>query len=221
MIVLLPGGTHIDTGSDTTIVTADDGNITLHTPLALFRLIERWKGKPNLAAILTSYTDQLQLLENALWETIAMRMPDYADTAQLDVIGRLVGEPRNGQSNAQFRARVKVRTRINQSLGEPGDIIDVLQLLDPATFTYKEFGTAYFEITYTSLPVNPVIASQIPSIVSQTRAAGVGAMTIIPADITRGALYGSVLSVPLNQTIGFGTVLNTTTGGLYAHIARS
>lgn len=221
MIIPLPGGAQIDTGNDPTVVYADDGAITLHTPLALSRLIERWRGKPNLAAILASYTDQLQLLENVLWDIVTMRLPDYAGTAQLDVIGKIVGEPRQGQNNAQYRARIKVQIRINQSFGTPKDVIEVLQLLDPATFTYTEKGTAYFEITYLERPTGAALAQQIPKIISQTRAAGIGATVTIPSDDLQGARFGTTRNGTTNAHSGFGTTRNLTTGGLFAHIAKA
>jgi hypothetical protein len=142
MIIPLPGGTQFDTGTDPTVVSVDD--VTLHTPLALLRLIERWKGKPNLAAILASYTDQLQLLENALWDIITARLVDYAEGAQLDAIGRIVGEIRQGQNDAQYRARLRVRIRINQSFGTAEDVIIVLQMLDAALFAFVESGLCAF-----------------------------------------------------------------------------
>jgi hypothetical protein len=227
MIIPLPGGTQIDTGNDPTIVYADDGAITLHTPLALSRLIERWKGKPNLAALLASYTDQLQLLENVLWDIVTMRLPDYAAGTQLDTIGRIVGEPRQGQSDAQYRPRLKVRIRINQSFGTADDVIEVLQMLDPSSvFSYTELGSAAFAVEYSLPPTSAVVASQVPRLVSQTRAAGVGATVTIPSYATARAMrWGTTLDVAVNLHVGFGTIYEPgyaqVTGGLFAHIAKA
>jgi hypothetical protein len=219
MIIPLPGGTQFDTGTDPTVVSVDD--VTLHTPLALLRLIERWKGKPNLAAILASYTDQLQLLENALWDIITARLVDYAEGAQLDAIGRIVGEIRQGQNDAQYRARLRVRIRINQSFGTAEDVIIVLQMLDAALFAFVESGYAHFDIVYSAPLTSPAVASQVPKIIKQTRAAGIGATVTIPTDATRGGRYGTALDPAFNQHIGAGTVLDSSYGGLSAHVANA
>lgn len=222
MLIQLPGGAEFDTevspGVTQLAGVVPDRMITLHTPLALTRLIERWKGKPNLAALLASFTDQLQLAENAIHDVNTQRLPDNAGTAQLDVIGKLVGEPRAGLSNAQYRARIKVRIRINQSFGTPEDVIQVLQLLDPALFDLTE-GSASFTVTYLT-PPDPSAANAIGPSIRQTRAAGVGATVTIPTDLTRGARYGTIHSTPTNRAIGFSSVYDATVGGLFAHIAK-
>src|SRR5437879_2909075 len=74
-----------------------------HVELALSRLIERWKAdvNPNLAAFVSSCAEEVQELENAIWFVIFGRMPDYAEGAQLDMLGRIVGQGRNSLSDDQ------------------------------------------------------------------------------------------------------------------------
>jgi len=214
MLVQLPGGTAIE--PDGEIVNADDnGEIKLHTAQALSRLIEFWRGKPNLAGWLSDYIDEIQELENVVWDVIVGRLPDYAEGVQLDVLGAIVGERRNGLGDAAFRVRIKARIRINQSFGTPKDVIEVLQLIDPAPFHVVEYGIAAFTVYYDTPPANDAVASQIHGIVKETRAAGVGATVRIPTSATRGARYGYAFS-GTNAHIGFGYAASGTFGGLYS-----
>lgn len=215
MIIPLPGGSFIDTGSDNTITSADDGRITLHTPLALSRLIERWKNQPNLRGLLSTYTDQLQLLENVLWDVIIKRYLDFAADAQLDTLGKIVGEPRNGLGDPAYRVRVRVRILINRSFGTAPDIINVLRTADPAPFHYVRYGTAAFQINYDAPPALAT-AGQLSRFIRQARPAGVRASIVVPSDLARGARWGSVHSTTVNQHLGWGTVHSFVMGGLYA-----
>lgn len=78
---------------------------------------------------------------------------DAAD-AQLDVIGKLVGERRDGRSDADFLVGIRTRIKINYSAGRTTDILDVLALLqeqDPfPTFNYYEFYPAGFVVEQTN-----------------------------------------------------------------------
>lgn len=219
MLIQLPGGTAIEPDGD--IVGANDnGEIRLHTQQALSRLIEFWRGKPNMAGWLSDYIDEIQEVENVVWDVIVGRLPDYAEGVQLDVLGSIVGERRNGLGDAAFRVRIKARIRINQSFGRPLDVIEVLRLIDPATFHLIEHYPAAFEIYYDTPPANDAIAGQIPGIVAETRAAGVGAIVRIPTSLTRGAKYGYVAS-GTNAHIGYGYAASGTSGGLWANATAS
>lgn len=211
MLIPLPGGAFFDTGSDNNVFSVD--GVTLHTPLALSRLLEFWKDKPTLRQLLSNYTDEIQLLENAIWDTITKRLIDNAGDAQLDVLGRIVGEPRNGLGDAAYRVRIRVRIRINQSFGTAADVIAVLRLADPAPFHYVRYGTAAFRIDYVS---PPAIAArgQLARFVSEARAAGVRSSVVIPTS-TRSARWGDVHSGTLNQHIGWGDIHSSTIGGLW------
>jgi hypothetical protein len=184
MLIQLPGGTAIE--SDGTIVSAEEnGEVRSHTDQALGRLVERWK-KPALQALVRSYTDELQEVESMLWDVILLRFPDYASGAQLDVLGRIVGEPRRGKGDAAFRARIKAQIRINSSFGRLSDIIAVLNLADPASYTIEELGPAFFRVVYLEPAVSAAVQGEIPAMVAATRAAGVGASVTQPVVPTDG-----------------------------------
>ena len=224
MLVQLPGGTAIDASGDDVAAT-DNGEIRLHTPLALSRLIERWKAEnnPQLAALLTSYTDEVQELENAIWDVMVGRLTDYASGVQLDALGRIVGQKRESLGDAAYRAHIKARVRINQSFGQAKDIIAVIKLVDSAVFHITEYPTASFAVWFDAPPANASVGHELPSLIKQTRAAGVGGLVSFPVDRLngRGAFFGSSYNPALNAARGFSSSYDSTVGGLFGHAART
>lgn len=200
MLIQLPGGSAIE--SDGSIVEVDDnGGVRMHSDQALGRLIEYWQ-KPKIRALLRTYTDELQELETAFWDILATRFVDYAYGVHLDKLGKLVGEARAGRGDATYRVRIKVRILINASFGTADDVIGVLMLLAEETFQYREFGTAFFQIVYDAPPTPQAVQQEIPGIVAETRAAGVGASVITPAS-TSVFMFNQTTGVPYGSGLGF------------------
>lgn len=83
--------------------------ISTHVEDGLARLLEQYKGRPNMAAFFTAFLQHVQQLENALFGIPAafQLFGDVAVGAQLDVIGELVGAERNGLSDVQYRAYIR------------------------------------------------------------------------------------------------------------------
>lgn len=224
MLIQLPGGGALNVdGSE--IDAKDNGEVRLHTPLALSRLIERWKAEnnPQLANLLSAYTDEVQELENAIWDVMVGRLTDYAVGIQLDALGRIVGQKRESLGDAAYRAHIKARIRINQSFGQPRDIIVVIKLVDSAAFHIAEFPIAAFRVWFDEPPANASVGHELPSLIRQTRAAGVSGMVTFPVDrlTSRGAFFGSSYDPALNVARGSSSSYDSTVGGLFGHAART
>jgi hypothetical protein len=187
--VVLPGGAHIE--PDGTDAAAVDGSpIVFHADKAVGRAIERWRTKPAFVAWLRCYAEEAQELEEALWDAMVLRFPDFAFGATLDMLGRIVGVGRDGRGDARYRARIKAQIRINQSLGTATDVIAVLQMIDPAAFRLEDLGTAFFRVVYEEVAAARAIQYEIPSIVFDTKAAAVG------ASVTQPMLTPGLLEMP-------------------------
>jgi hypothetical protein len=144
------------------------------TAQALGRLLERWKGKAKLEALLRTYTDEVQALEQAIWDVLIKRLPAEAEGVQLDVIGRIIGEPRRGRTDAAYRPWITARIAVNRSFGTAGDVIRALLAIGAGAFTLEDYGTANFKVTYPA-PIDAGAEQEIPDIIAAARAAGVGA----------------------------------------------
>lgn len=76
--------------------------ITTHVPDALNRLLEQYKGKPKIQAIITSLVKGIQDLEDALYALDQYQQLAYSFGAQLDGIGEIVGLERNGLNDTEY-----------------------------------------------------------------------------------------------------------------------
>lgn len=187
--VVFPGGAHIESqGTDAAAV--DGSPVVFHADKAVGRAIERWRTKPAFVAWLRCYAEEAQDLEEALWDVMIRRFPDYASGATLDMLGRIVGVGRDGRGDARYRARIKAQIRINQSFGRASDVVDVLRLIDGADFWIEDIGAAFFRVVYEEPAAARSIQYEIPSIVFDTKAGGVG------ASVTQPMLTPGLLELP-------------------------
>lgn len=221
MIIPLPGNGQFNTDNQPGVTSID--NVTLHVPLALSRLIEFWKNKPNMAGLVTSYAQEVQLLENAIWDVLVMRTLDYAQGVNLDALGRLVGQDRGSLTDPQYRVRIKARIKINSSFGTAANIIDILRFVDPAPFKYSEGPWRSFRIDYITAPAVPAVASQIPGIVRDARAAAYGCRVFMPAPSVRSLRWASIYDSPVSSTNPYlwGSTYDATAGGVWATVATA
>lgn len=119
--------------------------VTTHEAEAKALLISQFRGKPVIEALLSSWIRPLQDLENVLWDVIDKRVLETAVDAQLDSLGKLVGEERLGRANTAYRAAIKVRIKVNRSKGRSEDVLQVARLLD-ASATYLEYAKLAWEV---------------------------------------------------------------------------
>lgn len=112
---------------------------TEHVARGLARLIEQFKNKPRIEALLTSYLDEVQLLSDAIWSVIVGRLIDQAVGYQLTVLSRLVGESVRLEDDDRQRVLVRARIAVNSSRGRGNDILNVATLLlDGIAFSLVE-----------------------------------------------------------------------------------
>jgi len=107
---------------------------TDHIDEALTWFIERFKNKPIIAAWLSSYVEQIQLLENAAWDVYYCRFLDYAEGSQLDYLGARVGESRKNRSDSDYRYAIRRRIAINKISGTPEEILTALNAFFNGTY---------------------------------------------------------------------------------------
>lgn len=95
----------------------------------LRRLVQQFRGKPKIEALLQAIAAQTQALDDALEELRTERWIDSAEGAQLDGLGRILGLDRGAWDDEEFRARLRVRIRVLLADGTPESIISTLALL--------------------------------------------------------------------------------------------
>jgi hypothetical protein len=94
---------------------------------------------------------QAQDLEDAAQTLLGALDIDASQGLQLDLIGRLVGQPRGGVDDPTYRIYLRARIRANRSSGGPEDIYAVfaalLQLSAPGSMSIHDGGTASLLLT--------------------------------------------------------------------------
>ena len=148
---------------------------TTHLAEALLNIPEQFKGKANFAALLTVFMSAIQDLENAAEDVYELRFIDSATSAQLDVLGAIVGEARAGLSDADYLIRVRVKVLINLSSGTADEILTILRFssFNANSFLYIEEAPAAFTIKTTNALAS---FASLAAILHDTKSAGVRAL---------------------------------------------
>lgn len=95
--------------------------------------LEQFKDSKSLGYIVSIVAKQLDILENELWNLIDYRSISSSIGIQLDLIGDIVGEPRLGRSDNEYRAAIQTRITINNAGGDRNTIIFIAKQLTGAT----------------------------------------------------------------------------------------
>lgn len=108
--------------------------ITNNVQLAIKRLARQYRDKPGIEGLLTMMVQGFQDLEDA-----AQAMPAAMDTidgaagVQLDGLGKLLGQAREGRTDVVYRLWLKARLQRSRRSGTVEDLIVILSLLVPGS----------------------------------------------------------------------------------------
>lgn len=83
----------------------------------------------NTEKLVAALATPAQALEDALWQLLVQRTVDTAIGVQLDVIGRVVGQSRDGLGDDSYRRYIRARISVNRSRGTLGDLLGVAKLV--------------------------------------------------------------------------------------------
>jgi hypothetical protein len=148
-------------------------------------LLTEMMRKPNIMGMLASFSQQVQDLENAIFAVLNGRDINNAEGVQLDGLGALVGEPRNGRDDTTYRLRIRARIKLNVSSGTPNEILELFALLIDSGQTAKlvEKPPASFNLTIGGTSgVVTATAVELGRLLQQAKPAGVKASLIYSTD---------------------------------------
>lgn len=127
--------------------------ITNHHSEAVLRLLQQFRGKPKLEAMLGIVTHQIQQLEDAFWELMTERQLTTAIGAQLDIIGAILGQSRVVDETTtltddnDYRAMLGIKILVNTSNGTMDEILEIAgELLGHQDIVLTEYYPASAEI---------------------------------------------------------------------------
>lgn len=125
---------------------------------------------------ITAIVEQIQELEDAALAVYAQRHLDVAEGAQLDQLGALVGEPRAGLEDADYRRRIRARIAHNRSQGLVEDVIRIARLIvynAGASITVEQQDVATVVVRVGALATDAAVAADLISFLRTGVAAGV------------------------------------------------
>ena len=133
------------------------------------------KGNTNekFVAVMAS---PFQSLEGMLQQLLTERSIDTAVGAQLDVIGRIVGQRRNGLDDDTYRRHCRAKISVNRATGTFEDIYKIIDLIiydDDAEYVAQNEGTATVRVRVDDLVITPELAKVTYGFLRKAVSAGV------------------------------------------------
>jgi hypothetical protein len=107
--------------------------ITTHVSDAQDRLLEQYKGKVRIEGLIGCFVEQIQDLEQAIFDLVEKRSLSGATGVQLDLIGTIVVQDRLGFSDDLYRALLAAKIGENVSQADPERVREIVKLLTGAT----------------------------------------------------------------------------------------
>jgi hypothetical protein len=170
----------------------------------LNRLLYQFQGKPRLEALVTAILEQVQDCEDVVEQLLSDRQIDTATGATLDVIGKIVGQDRQGRDDPTYRIWIRARIIINRATGVTEDFYAILAAIcsNPTVGDFRVIdeylaGFRIFSGAATDVPVATMLA-----IINLIRGAGIsmnlvytGADPVFKLDIGAGLDVGHLATL--------------------------
>lgn len=187
-----------------------------HVAEALGRFTEQFKNKPNLTKLVSAFVERNQAVEDITWEVYNARMFDNATDSRLDDIGAIVGQPRNGLADPEYRQYIAARIVINRSAATPDSTLHVLELIIP---DYPAELHEYYPAAYAvRLYGYPGDFDVVFDLVRQVKPAGVRLFFEYSATPLTGVFRFAPGSSVITADYGFADATSPGTGGVLAGV---
>lgn len=135
-------------------------------------------------ALLVAYVTRLQELEDAAFTVLDPLSDASLESITgdlLDKVGARCGEERGGRIDADYRAAIRIRVRVNRSRGKAEDVVAVALLASTHSIpVYTEFTDvpATFQIDITNL-AGPIA---VAALLKKTRMGGTSGVLVYSVD---------------------------------------
>lgn len=122
------------------------------------KLLHQFENSPKLKSLIKSLVSPFQEILDHIQSLHHGRYVDAASGATLDVIGTIVGQPRNGMSDEDYRPWIKVRVHLNNGSGTPENVLAILVILfgAKANIQMEEYPPNDVIFTFFKFPKFPV-----------------------------------------------------------------
>ena len=148
-----------------------------HLDEAQGNLLDQFQNKENLVLLLHGYIKEIAALEAVMFQLLEERLPiSAAEGEQLDGIGQIVGEERQGRSDADYREALSTRINLNLSGGTVEDLIKMVQGVMGSGYTAQinDYYPAALEVVINEAVDASFDPTNLNNFLESARAAGVG-----------------------------------------------
>lgn len=192
-----------------------DGAITDHEDRAVARLAQQYR-LPKLEAFLRALIGPMHDIELCAWQLYTERFVDTAIGAQLDLIGKVVGQPRLGYVDDEYRRLIRARITANRSDGVTEDLITVTVLViddDLADITIEPQYPGAVVVRVSGVPVTDETADILITLLQRTVSGGVRVLFEYST-----SPEAETFAFDGGTGLGFGDSTNPLTGGNFAGV---
>jgi hypothetical protein len=146
--------------------------VTDHEDAGAGLLSEQFKQQPKIVALLKSWLEQVQLLEDDADTLRLQRMLEHAVGVNVDILGALVGQRRGSRSDELYKIWIAARALVNRSSGKTTQLIAIAAKLCDGPVWLEEFQPA----TFVMHSVDPIVGAdgvEIARLLKLAKAGGV------------------------------------------------
>ena len=191
---------------------ADITYIPDHEAQAQARLVDQFRNSVRVQALIGALVAPVQDLELVLVQLQQERALGTAIGTQLDTLGAIVGQQREGRDDETYRLWIAARALVNRSNGHIDELLEIAALVaSEATRGYDETIGSY-TLTLLGLLADPV---QIYQILLRAKPAGVGFHLVSsPAGVGLFTLDNDT-TLTTSTTEGLGDTTDGSIGGIF------
>lgn len=179
-----------------------------HAARALARLPNQHQESPRLLSLLSTLAESAQEVEDGVYPLLTDRAIDAAIGEQLDIIGRIVLQPRLGLGDDDYRLMLRARIAANRSSGSVSQLIGVAVLVllpSVGLVVVTQYPPAGVQVDVRDLSVDSAAADTLFDLLSDSVAGGVRLLLITSASEDDDVLYTSLsayVRIPVSSGSG-------------------
>lgn len=149
-------------------------NITIGDD-AVDRLPAGLYGKPRLEAFVRALAHGCQMLEDEIAARAMALGLDTANSTDLDLLGSIVGERRDGLDDEDYRRFIAARLLARKCLGTPDELVAILELVAaPCVAVHFDMFAAGFRLYFgRTLPLTAEMLGRVRRFMVAVKPAGV------------------------------------------------
>jgi len=192
--------------------------ITTHKEDAKKRLLEQYKKKPLIAAMLDAFNGPIQEIESLLVDLNTLRDLDTAFGQTLDNLGTIIGLERpSGATDDEYRILLKTKVSENISNGEPERIIGVFKVLVAVDLVHFQDGAlASYQLQSSHVFPDQDAVNMLIAQIERIGPAGTRLDAIVTFDEFEAFAFDGLL-----PGFGFGSTVDMGAGGKLAYLNRA